>query len=784
MGVTYGKSFKTGSQVVKCTPAMLNAALDSAAVAEVCEKFKNTQLSFESGKIGEGLYKELIKQYKEAYKPTLPFITPHACEYIDGTRRSDNAKPSGLAMLDVDHVDADDYWSRVKDRLAELHIVMAHRTPSYRGFRLIYELPEGMTIAESQMWMAEKLDTTYDTTTKDLARTSFLVPREYVYYLDEDGLFKDRTVTWDVVGQKPVYKPIPQNNNVPETIQTDKVGGTTTYPPLPYPDLVDELIEQLGGLNGEGGRNNMVYLLACNLRHVCNHDPHWLASVMPEMGLDDKEVLDTCISACNKPAAGPPEKLKKAMMICKERGIVDDEDAVDTPPALPKKLPAVIKHLTSKVPDTHKPAVAMAVFAPLGAHLRGVEFEYISGERHEATFMCLLVAPTSDGKNLMEGPLSACFKDINERDSVNQKILDEWQEENSYKSVTKDKKKRPKVVIQQASTNTTPAAFLCKLKGADGHFLYSNMKELKELNRLKNNPSSKSDTTHFEILLQAYDRGEFSADRVSADAVSGKAKVRWNWNASCTPKEACAYFQGQHSGGVTNRLNLLTLPDQGFGAKMPKQGVYDDKFYETLKPYIERLCEAEGLVECKKAKKNAEKLVEDCQYQDLIRLDLAYHNFFKRACVLAYLRGMVLYIAGGYKWDKTIEEFVRWSLNYDMWCKLHFWGEAFRQEEKGAYNSQRKRTGQPNALEEMPDTFTRQDVADLKVRLKLGSQLTTLISKWKDRGIIEEVGEKMRGKDIHKQQYRKTQKYLDSVRGQQGQQENTQLPDRQLEVKG
>ena len=775
MAITYGKSFKTGSQVVKCTPAMLNAALDSPAVAEVCGKFKTTWLSYQEGEISEELYKELIKQYKENLKPTLPFITPHACEYKGGHRKSENATPSGLAMLDIDGTDPDEMWELVKDRIKELGIVMVHRTPSYRGFRIIYKLKEGQTISQSQSWMAGELGTAYDTSTKDLARTSLLVPRSYVYFLNQTELFKDRTVTWDVVSNGQGTRVKGQETTEPLNFSTSEPLNLRTsdplnqYPSLPYPDLVDELIEQLGGLNGEGGRNNMVYLLACNLRHVCNHDPHWLASVMPEMGLDDKEVLDTCISACNKPAGGPPEKLKKAMMICKERGIVDDEDAVDTPPVLPKKLPAVIKHLTSKVPDTHKPAVAMAVFAPLGAHLRGVEFEYISGERHEATFMCLLVAPTSDGKNLMEGPLSACFKDINERDSVNQKILDEWQEENSYKSVTKDKKKRPKVVIQQASTNTTPAAFLCKLKGADGHFLYSNMKELKELNRLKNNPSSKSDTTHFEILLQAYDRGEFSADRVSADAVSGKAKVRWNWNASCTPKEARAYFQGQHSGGVTNRLNLLTLPDQGFGAKMPKQGVYDDKFYETLKPYIKRLCEAEGLVECKKAKKNAEKLVEDCQYQDLIRLDLAYHNFFKRACVLAYLRGMVLYIAGGYKWDKTIEEFVRWSLDYDMWCKLHFWGEAFRQEEKGAYNSQRKRTGQPNALEEMPDTFTRQDVADLKVRLKLGSQLTTLISKWKDRGIIEEVGEKMRGKDIHKQQYKKTQKYLDSVRGQQGQ---------------
>jgi hypothetical protein len=428
---------------------------------------------------------------------------------------------------------------------------------------------------------------------------------------------------------------------------------------------------------------------------------------------------------------------------------------------MPKKLPPLIRLLVSRTPKIYRPAVAHAVFPALGAHLWKTYFRYIDNVEHEATLMNVLMAGTGAGKNCISEPVNRILKDIRTRDRENLQREKEWKKEMQTKGANKDKRQRPEgLVIQEIDPDMTNAAFVQRLADAEERFLYTKMNEIDQFDALKTSARSKA---HFQIMCLAFDPGNvYGQTRIGTGSVSERVCIRFNWNASTTIQKGQAYFRSVLTDGPVSRINFCTIPERPIGSEMPVYGTYDAAFDEELKPYIERLNKARGSIECKPARALAKKLIEECA--DFARLSESrvYENLSFRANVIAYLKAMVLYVAQGGVWDRVTEDFIRWSLRYDMWCKMRFFGNAIEQMENETEQKQHK--GPKNLLDLLPDTFTREEASQMRQRqgIRRGS-LQVMLDNWRHRGYIEVQGEE-RPDDMNRQLFTKTQTYLDTHR--------------------
>ena len=722
--MSFGISKSVKSREVQiCTPQLLNEALDSPLVGRVCAEIKD---ALEQSRRGE-LTTEEFEEKKASLKKQLPILTPHAT-FKRGRRLNADAVPSGLSMYDLDHIpDPEGRWREIEARKEQLGIVMAHITPSTEGLRLIFIIPQGKSLAEAQRWMAEQLgDEKYDECVKDYARSSFVVPREYVLFLS-DALFEERKKS-----EKSEKSEYSENSE-------DSEYSDNSENPLPYPDLVEVLEEQMGGIPAHGSRNNFIFSMACHLRYVCNDDPEWIARVLPTYGENREKWMATIRSACNRnQTPRMPKIMQRTLDICKER-MEDTEQAEqspDLPPRMPRLLPPLIRLLISKTPDIYKPAVAHAVFPALAAHLWQTRFKYIDNVEHEATLMNVLMAGTGAGKNCITEPINRILKDIRQRDMENLRREREWKKEVQSKGANKDKRQRPEgLVIQEIDPDMTNAAFVQRLADAEDRFLYARMNEIDQFDALKGSGKSKA---QFQIMCLAFDPGNtYGQTRIGTGSVSERVSIRFNWNASTTVSKGRRYFSQVLTDGPISRINFCTIPEREIGAEMPTYGTYDEAFDEELKPYIERLCNARGLIDCPKVRNFSKKLVEECADFSRLSQSRVYENLSFRANVIAYLKAMVLYVASGEKWDKTMENFIRWSLQYDLWCKMHFFGREIEMSES-ATNSE-KRSGPQNLLELLPDVFTREELQ--KLRHKMGvdkGRLCDMLYNWRRRGYIEQ----------------------------------------------
>ena len=766
--MSFGISKSVKSREVQiCTPQLLSQALDSPLVGRVCAEIKD---ALEQSHRGE-LTTEEFEEKKASLKKQLPILTPHAT-FKRGRRLNADAVPSGLSMYDLDHIpDPEGRWREIEARKEQLGIVMAHITPSTEGLRLIFIIPEGKSLAEAQRWMAEQLgDEKYDECVKDYARSSFVVPREYVLYMS-DKLWTDPSpalpqgegvVTTD--NGVDSHTPSPLRGTTPtlgvESVTTGTGTHHTDCPPetgatseaegvdktpltiqeaLPYPDLIEVLEEQMGGIPAHGSRNNFIFSMACHLRYVCNDDPEWIARVLPTYGENREKWMATIRSACNRnQTPRMPKIMQRTLDICKER-MEDTEQAEqspDLPPRMPRLLPPLIRLLISKTPDIYKPAVAHAVFPALAAHLWQTRFKYIDNVEHEATLMNVLMAGTGAGKNCITEPINRILKDIRQRDMENLRREREWKKEVQSKGANKDKRQRPEgLVIQEIDPDMTNAAFVQRLADAEDRFLYARMNEIDQFDALKGSGKSKA---QFQIMCLAFDpNNTYGQTRIGTGSVSERVSIRFNWNASTTVSKGRRYFSQVLTDGPISRINFCTIPEREIGAEMPTYGTYDEAFDEELKPYIERLCNARGLIDCPKVRNFSKKLVEECADFSRLSQSRVYENLSFRANVIAYLKAMVLYVASGEKWDKTMENFIRWSLQYDLWCKMHFFGREIEMAES-ATNSE-KRSGPQNLLELLPDVFTREELQ--KLRHKMGvdkGRLCDMLYNWRRRGYIEQ----------------------------------------------
>lgn len=722
-------SVRNSNEMQPCTPELLNAAMDSQQVADTCKEIADKLQQVKEGTLTREAF-EAIKAKLKA--ENLPVVCFHAT-FTDGHRCNQSAVPSGLSIYDMDHLTCDPreyYFNKVAGREVELGIDYAHVSPSKEGVRLVFEIPQGMTLAEAQQWMASQLgDETYDGCVKDLARCSFVVCRDYVLYYDEEELFAEREVSMPVTNET-IVTPVSASLLPPADDQSfeDNFNG------IKYPQIVRAMEDILGGVPAQGARNNFIFMMSCYLRYVCNDDPRWIAQVMPRYGEDEQKFVATVRSACNRPQTKTvPDVVTRALDLARKKQQIDE--AVEAsgihapkPPVMPEKLTKFMKLITKNVPTHLKPAVAMGVFPALGAHCKGVKFRYNDNALVEPTFMNILVAEMSSGKSCVNEPISAIMADIKEKDSKNRKLMKEYKEQYDTCPSDQQKPERPKgLCIQWVKSDMTPAAFVQLMADAGGRFLYTRMDEIGLLNQLKTNGKGNNVT---EILRLAYDCGDYGQERVGTKSVCEDVQIRWNWNASTTPGKCRKFFGDAMLDGTLSRMSFCTIYTDD--DRMPLYGIYDEKFQEQVQQAVAQLNDAKGLVVCRKANALAAAMIEENRQYSALADDDVYRELSYRATLSAFKRGMVLYLLNGQKWCKEIEDFVRWSYHYDMWCKMWIFGEKMRRAMD--LDKAVMLPGRRNLMEFLQDTFTLDDLNTVRRAQGMKDDGSAQLRKWLSRG--------------------------------------------------
>ncbi len=403
-------------------------------------------------------------------------------------------------------------------------------------------------------------------------------------------------------------------------------------------------------------------------------------------------------------------------------------------PPMPQKLPKLIQLLTSKTPQQYKAAVANAVFPPLGTHLCDVRFQYTDNVEHEATLMNVLMAGTGAGKGCIDQPIDHIMADIKRRDEENLKREKEWKDDCQKKGANKDKMKRPEgLVIQMIDPDMTKPALVMRMDEAEGHFVYVKLNELDLFDQLKGQTGKQ----HFQLMCLAFDPGaEYGQTRIGMQSVTARPQCRFNWNACTTILKGRRFFQRVLTDGPISRINFCTIPEEEIGCEQPVYGQYDAEFDEALRPYIDNLVSARGLIDCPQAFKLAKKLQQECAEFARLSQSEVYWNLSHRAIVIAWLKACVLYVANGCKWERQIEDFIRWSLNYDLFCKMAFFGSDI-EKANGTDESRIGTRGPRNLLELLPDTFTLDDAKRIRQQQGMGVHKTrNMIAQWKSRGYV------------------------------------------------
>ena len=413
--------------------------------------------------------------------------------------------------------------------------------------------------------------------------------------------------------------------------------------------------------------------------------------------------------------------------------VQSEEEDYPAPPPMPKKLPKLVELLISKTPEIYQPAVAHAIFPSLATHLWRTRFRYIDNVEHEATLMTCLLAGTGAGKSCVQKPIDFIMEDIRKRDAENLKREKEWKDEMMRKGANKDKRKRPEnLIIQEIDADMTNPAFVMRTAEAKEHFLYTSLNEIDQFDALKG-----SGFQQFRIMCLAFDPGNlYGQTRVGTQSVTERVTIRFNWNASTTIHKGIRYFKRVLTDGPVSRINFCTIPERDIGEDIPVYGTYDEEFRNSLKPYIDNLCMASGLVECKEAFHLAEVLKDENAEFSRLSQDRVYENLSFRANVIGYLKACVLYVANGYQWEPEIEDFIRWSERYDLYCKMRFFGDAIKKAERDG--DQESKKGPASILAFLPDKFSYQQVESLRLKNDMNAKGTAkMLRNWLHRGYIE-----------------------------------------------
>ena len=510
-----------------------------------------------------------------------------------------------------------------------------------------------------------------------------------------------------------------------------------TYDGVPYEEITKALVELMGGAPAHGNRNNFIYREACLLRYICNSEAAWIKQVIEIFGEDEAKAFASVESACKVAQSSEmPQLVKQAVELARKNYLAKQatEKAgiyADVPPQMPARLPKLIKLLTSKVPADFKAPVAMAVFPPLAAHLKGVTFRYIDNQVHEAAMMNLLVAPMSSGKSAVNGPIDCIIEDLVQMDKVNRQKEQEWKDEVNTMGDNKKKPVRPEdICIRIVSPDLTRAAYIQRLDDAQkagDAYLYCKMDEVDMLKKF-NDPS--------QLIRLCWDNSEDGQERVGTKSVTARVKTRFNWNASSTIAVTQKFFSVREvADGAVSRLSLATIFLPEF-APYPVVGEYDALFKSELAPYIHHLNAASGFKECRKARQLIERLGSEIMEMAQLAYNKPYAEFAKRGLANGFRRAMVLYLANGEKWEKAIEDFIVWSVKYDLWCKMRFFGNQMQEAIDADNRAVCHSSGVSNLLLFVHDTFDKAEIQNVCMVHGTKTKLAILLCNWKKRGFI------------------------------------------------
>ena len=665
-----------------------------------------------------------------------------------------------------------------------LHLCYSARKKLHIGIRM----PVGMTIEETQKAYCEALGVPYDESCITPERMIFLTDKDSEIYrskmwcavLPESEIqarrkaFLDRGLTVDGRGDAKVNSlQFTVNSNSNDKVQNNRLSGNHGSGELGEASeknlIAFDLFVQSAGLEGMaidtvGSRHSsLLAIMSAGASRVMSEeelmkvvrtkmpsyyqepDCHQLIHDFYAKYADSCKPMSRDVIRVNALAEQKANEVKSEERRVKNSNadgnhavqssylqVQSSEEDYPEPPAMPEKLPKLVELLISRTPEVYKPAVAHAIFPPLATHLWQTSFRYIDNVVHEATLSTCLLAGTGAGKSSVDKPIRYIMEDIRKRDAENLKREKEWKEEVTRKGANKDKRKRPdNLVIQEIDADMTSPAFVMRTAEAQGRFLYTSLNELDQFDALRG-----SGNQQFRIMCLAFDPFNlFGQQRVGVQSVTERVTIRFNWNASTTIQKGQRYFSKVLTDGPISRINFCTIPEREIGDEMPVYGDYDDAYREALKPYIENLNNARGLIDCPEAFQLALRLKDENAEFSRLSQDRVYENLSFRANVIAYLKACVLYVANGCKWEPEIDEFIRWSERYDLYCKMRFFGDAIkRANDTGEKSSKR---GPSNMLMQLPDEFTYQQVIDLRVANGMSQKGTSkMLGNWKDRHYI------------------------------------------------
>ena len=692
-----------------------------------------------------------IRSGNETLKHRLVQMNYSCMPNADGTLRG-STRMSNTVGMDIDHLSAEEMPAvrdRILDKKDELGLGMLEESARGCGYHLVFTRRPHMSQVENLQWAAQLLGVDYDAQAKDITRVFFTTGTEQLIYLD-DAIFELPSSESCDKGQGPVTfcdrYPSPVTTHEGKILKSC-IPLQKDYNGMAFSDIIAKYWELFNGgkLPVVGDRNALTFELAVTLRSICGYSLEGLQAIVPNYwaapdgtctDADRTEYLHTLENALKEPRRGMPLRLKQVLQALKEQqGVKACGGTVSTPPPMPKRLPPLIKLLTRNVPWYYKPAVASAVFPALGAHLHGVHFRYWDNVDHEATFMNLLVGRQSVGKGSIKKPIEYIMEDIRQRDLLSRQREAEWKQKNPTGKQKKDPRPAD-ICIQMLIDNLTDAVFNQRVVDANNNgerYIYTIVDEVEALKKVTS--SHKADEVGL-LIRKAFDNSMAGQERVGADSVSGIAPLRWNFNASTTPPNARKFFYKMVNDGTVSRLDVATIirPIED-DDEAPILGIYDDRFAAELKPYIDRLDAANGLIECPQARKLALDLKQENADTARLYESEAYRVLSYRANVIAWLKGMVLYVAHGYRWDKQIAEFVRWSEQYNLWCKMLYFGTQLEKELNDEQELQRH-SGPQNLLELLPDEFTREQYLQMRQQAGRPGPGDSTLRTWQARGHI------------------------------------------------
>ena len=739
---------------------------------------------------------QAVKKAQERLKSELPFFCPHYGMFKNNVRRQENALPESFLFQTIIDVDDKEYVEKAIEKARELncssgiwngsllHLCYSARKKLHIGIRM----PVGMTIEETQKAYCEALGVPYDESCITPERMIFLTDKDSEIYrskmwcavLPESEIqarrkaFLDRGLTVDGRGDAKVNSlQFTVNGNSNDNVQNNRLSGNHGSGELGEASeknlIAFDLFVQSAGLEGMaidtvGSRHSsLLAIMSAGASRVMSEEELMkvVRTKMPSYYQEDDchqlihdfyaKYADSCkpmsrdvirVNALAEQKANEVKSEERRVKNSNADGnytvqssnlqVQSSDEDYPEPPAMPEKLPKLVELLISRTPEVYKPAVAHAIFPPLATHLWQTSFRYIDNVVHEATISTCLLAGTGAGKSSVDKPIRYIMEDIRKRDAENLKREKEWKEEVTRKGANKDKRKRPdNLVIQEIDADMTSPAFVMRTAEAQGRFLYTSLNELDQFDALRG-----SGNQQFRIMCLAFDPFNlFGQQRVGVQSVTERVTIRFNWNASTTIQKGQRYFSKVLTDGPISRINFCTIPEREIGDEMPVYGDYDDAYREALKPYIENLNNARGLIDCPEAFQLALKLKDENAEFSRLSQDRVYENLSFRANVIAYLKACVLYVANGCKWEPEIDEFIRWSERYDLYCKMRFFGDAIkRANDTGEKSSKR---GPSNMLMQLPDEFTYQQVIDLRVANGMSQKGTSkMLGNWKDRHYI------------------------------------------------